>query len=96
MNESGQANRAAPAPLTFTLGAEQLVIRRRYEVASMLNDILIGIWFVIGSCFFFFPAMQQAGVWLFLIGSIQLLIRPAIRIAKDIHLRRTPGTGWDF
>lgn len=83
-------------PLTLTLGTEQLIIRRRYEVASKLNDIMIGLWFVIGSCFFFYPALQNAAAWLFLLGSIQLLIRPVIRIAKDIHLQRTPGASWDF
>ena len=83
-------------PLTLTLGAEQLVIRRRYEVASKLNDVMIGLWFVVGSCFFFYPALQTPAAWLFLIGSIQLLIRPVIRIAKDIHLQRTPGNGWDY
>lgn len=83
-------------PLTFTLGDEQLVIRRRYEVASKLNDIMIGLWFVIGSCFFFYPALQIAAAWLFLAGSIQLLIRPMIMIAKDIHLQRIPAKNWDL
>lgn len=76
--------------LTWNIGPEQLVINRRYEVASMLNDILTGMWFVVGSCFFFFDSLQTAAIWLFLIGSIELLIRPMIRIAKDVHLRRKP------
>ncbi len=39
--------------LTFTMGREELVIHRRYEVLGIVNDFLIGIWFVIGSvCFF--------------------------------------------
>lgn len=81
---------AQPRPLTLDLGPEQLVISRRYEVASMLNDILTGLWFVVGSCFFFYAALQTAAAWLFLIGSIELLIRPIIRIARDVHLRRRP------
>ncbi len=79
-----------PRPLTLNLGPEQLVINRRYEVASMLNDILTGLWFVVGSCFFFFDALQTAAAWLFLIGSVELLIRPIIRIIRDVHLRRKP------
>jgi len=79
-----------PDPLTLNLGPEQLVINRRYEVASMLNDILTGLWFVVGSCFFFYDTLQTAAAWLFLIGSIELLIRPMIRIARDVHLRRKP------
>ena len=76
--------------LTLNLGPEQLVVNRRYEVASMLNDILTGLWFVVGSIFFFYDSMQIPATWLFLIGSIQLLIRPIIRIARDVHLRRKP------
>ena len=79
-----------PHPLTLDLGPEQLVINRRYEVASMLNDILTGLWFVVGCCFFFYAALQTAAAWLFLIGSIELLIRPIIRIVRDVHLRRRP------
>ena len=83
-------------PLTLTLGVEQLVIRRRYEVASKLNDVMIGLWFVIGSVFFFYPSLLDPAAWLLLIGSIQLLIRPVIRIIKDIHLQRAPGDAWDY
>ncbi len=95
MNEHRQSPRRDGA-LVFHLGHEQLVIYRRYEVASMLNDIMIGLWFVIGSCFFFYQSLQETGIWLFLIGSIQLLVRPMIRIAKDIHLRRIPDGSMDF
>lgn len=90
------SNSTKSPPLTIHFGAEQLVIRRRYEVASMLNDLMIGLWFVAGSCLFFYPSLERLGIWLFLVGSIQLLIRPLIRIAKDVHLRRLPGDGWDF
>jgi|GEM_PF-1940933 len=85
-----QTSSTQAGALTWNFGAEQLVINRRYEVASMLNDIMTGMWFVVGSCFFFFDALQTAAAWLFLIGSIELLIRPIIRIAKDVHLRRKP------
>ncbi len=80
-----------PHPLTWTFGPEQLVIRKRYEVISMLNDLMTGLWFVIGSCFFFYASLQTPAIWLFLIGSVQLLIRPIILIAKDVHLRRIPA-----
>jgi YrhK-like protein len=96
MVDSGQSGSTPSHPLTLKLGAEQLVVRRRYEVASMLNDVLIGLWFVVGSCFFLYSSLQETGTWLFLIGSIQLLIRPMIRIAKDVHLRRSPDGSWDF
>ena len=90
------AGDAGPGNFTFTMGHEQLVIRQRYEVLSILNDFLMGIWFVVGTIGFMFPQYQEAGLWLFLIGSVQMLIRPVIRLSHRIHLRRLPGTRWDF
>jgi hypothetical protein len=40
-------------PLTLTVGDEQLVIHRRYEVISIINDFFIASWFLLGSVFFF-------------------------------------------
>lgn len=30
--------------------------------------------------------MQEAGTWLFVIGSAQMMVRPVIRIAHKIHV----------
>lgn len=81
-------------PLTFTFGHEQLVIRRRYEVLSILNDFLIALWFLLGSVLFLFPEHEQAAVWLFIVGSVQFFIRPTLRLAAHIHLRRLPESEW--
>ena len=56
-------------PLTIRLGNEELIIRRRYEVASIVNDFLIAIWFLIGSILFLFPEYEKAAAWLFVVGS---------------------------
>lgn len=82
-------------PLTFTFGHEQLVIRRRYEVLSIANDFLIAIWFFVGSVMFLYPAMETTGVWLFIVGSFQFLIRPTIRLASYIHLQHVPASHWE-
>jgi hypothetical protein len=79
-------------PLVFTIGREELVIRRRYEVVSIVNDILIALWFLIGSILFFSDDTTYAGTWFFVVGSVELLIRPAIRLARRVHLQRVPGT----
>jgi hypothetical protein len=78
-------------PLVFTLGHRELIIRRRYQVLSIVNDILIAVWFTIGSFMFFSDALTYTGTWLFVAGSIELLIRPAIRLTRQIHLQRLPG-----
>lgn len=70
------------------LGREELVIRQRYEVLSIVNDLLIGIWFLVGSIMFFSDTWAYWGTWLFVIGSVEMLIRPAIRFARHVHLQR--------
>jgi hypothetical protein len=74
--------------LHLRLGGEELVVRQRYESASIANDILIGLWFVVGSALFFNASTETAGILLFLLGSLQMLARPAIRLARRVHLRR--------
>ena len=87
--------------LTITIGDEELVIRRKYEVASIVNDIMVAAWFVVGSILFFSESTTTAGTWLFLAGSIQLMIRPLIRLGRRVHLTRVGSgapeeTGRDF
>lgn len=78
----------APHPLTLRIGDEEIVIRKRYEAASIANDILISLWFIVGSVMFFFEAWAIPATWCFLIGSVELLIRPVIRLSRHVHLQR--------
>jgi hypothetical protein len=73
-------------PIPFT--RDEIVLRQRYEVLSLVNDLLVAIWFVVGSVLFFSPDTTRAGTWCFLLGSIQLAVRPAIRLTRQVHLRR--------
>ncbi len=90
----------ADADIAFHIGPDEIVLRRRYEVLSILNDLLVAVWFVIGSVLFFDEATATAGTWLFLIGSLQLLIRPVIRLARHVHIQKLgspiPDTRRDF
>ncbi|GGF99593.1 hypothetical protein GCM10007304_11840 [Rhodococcoides trifolii] len=79
-------------PLTFTIGREELVIRQRWEVVSICNDILVAVWFIIGSILFFSESTTTAGTRMFLIGSIELMLRPVIRLSRRVHLTRI-GSG---
>ncbi|WP_110707721.1 YrhK family protein [Salinicola sp. CR57] len=89
-HDPGRTDRSAGVNqgLTLHFGRDELIIRRRYEVLSIVNDILIGIWFVIGSFFFFYESLTYYGTWLFLIGSVEMLIRPIIRLTRSLHLQR--------
>jgi hypothetical protein len=83
-------------PVTLTVGNEQLVIRRSYEVISIINDFFIAGWFLSGSVFFLYPSMEKVAIWLFIIGSAQFLIRPTIRLLAHLHIRRVPSSRWEL
>ncbi|ASU77441.1 hypothetical protein CDG81_02990 [Actinopolyspora erythraea] len=89
MHESDPAH---STPLVLRIGREELLIRRRYEVLSIVNDILIALWFMIGSVLFFWEATATEGTWLFLVGSIELAVRPMLRLSRRVHLRRLRST----
>ncbi|NYH50556.1 hypothetical protein HNR06_000145 [Nocardiopsis arvandica] len=80
-------------PLVLHVGGDELVIRRRYETASIVNDILIALWFIAGSIMFFSEAWTTAGTWCFLLGSVELLIRPMIRLFRQFHVRSVRSSG---
>ena len=85
----------ADNPLTLRLGHEELIIRRRYEMISIINDFFIAIWFLVGSILFLFPEYEKVAIWLFIVGSFQLLIRPTIRLLSHIHVKRIPASHWE-
>ena len=77
--------------LTIHIGHEEVLIRQRYEVVSITNDILIAVWFLVGSVMFFYTDWEQTGTWCFVFGSVELLIRPLIRLSRHVHLLRMHG-----
>lgn len=92
-------DRAGSTPWVVRIGNEELVIRKRYEVISIVNDLLIAAWFVVGSMLFFSNSTATLGTWFFLAGSIELAIRPTIRLVRHVHLRRlqaVPESDQDF
>lgn len=86
--------------LTLHLGHDELVVRRRYGTLSILNDVLVAAWFIAGSILFFHESTTVTGTWLFLAGSVELLVRPLIRLARNLHVQRrsgdAPGRTADF
>jgi len=83
----------AQGDLKLEIGHEELVIRQRYEALSIGNDVLIALWFLVGSILFFWDATATAATWCFLFGSVEFLVRPAIRLARLVHIRRIGGSG---
>ncbi|MGK4219007.1 YrhK family protein [Kocuria marina] len=95
--DSGTSDR----PVTLHVGHDELVIRGRYETLSIVNDVLIGVIFLVGSFLFLSESTTTVGTWLFVVGSALMLVRPLIRLTRRIHLRRIhpgadPATSRDF
>ncbi|WP_419766946.1 YrhK family protein [Arcobacter sp.] len=74
--------------LDLDIGSRHFVIQRRYEALGVINDLLIAIWFLIGSIFFLNDSLMQSGTWLFIVGSAQFLIKPLIKLLSLIHVSR--------
>lgn len=81
--------------IELRIGHQEIVLRQRYEVLSILNDIMVGLWFVVGSILFFYESTVTLGTWFFVAGSVELLIRPLIRLARHVHVKRAQGTALD-
>ncbi|MCL5976134.1 MAG: YrhK family protein [Candidatus Parvarchaeota archaeon] len=62
-------------------------IERNYKVLGWINDFMIGLEFLIGSIEFLPGHLNTIGVYLFILGSFQILLVPTIRISRDIHLK---------
>ncbi len=66
----------------------KVIIEQRYEWLYIFNDLMLGVWFVVGSILFFYKQLTYWGTWLFLIGSAQMMIRPGIQMAHKLHMRK--------
>ncbi len=74
--------------LILDLGQEHIIIQRRYEALGALNDFLIAVWFLVGSFLFLSESLVESGTWLFIVGSAQLLIKPALKLISLVHVSR--------
>ncbi|WP_164669483.1 YrhK family protein [Virgibacillus doumboii] len=70
------------------VGTFELTFNKKYRFIALLNDIILGILFLVGSVFFLFESLKTAGAVLFIIGSAQLLARPIIKIMHAFKLFR--------
>ncbi|SIS40216.1 YrhK family protein [Salimicrobium flavidum] len=67
-----------------------------YKVLYTVNDFTSGLWFFIGSILFYFSEpMKTWGVTLFVLGSIQFMVRPTIRLVHEAHARKHYGKQYD-
>ncbi|EEZ92541.1 MAG: hypothetical protein BJBARM4_0903 [Candidatus Parvarchaeum acidiphilum ARMAN-4] len=62
-------------------------IERNYKALGLINAFMIGIEFLIGSIEFLPGHLNTIGIYLFILGSFQILLVPTIRISRDIHIK---------
>lgn len=82
-----------PHKTEIDLGSDRIVIEKRYRALSALNDLLIGIWFLAGSIMFFDDSLMTLGTGFFVVGSIELILRPVIKLTELIHVKRVNARG---
>ncbi|GGJ02815.1 YrhK family protein [Paenibacillus hunanensis] len=71
--------------LAIEFKRRRIVASNRYEMVSVLNDIITTICFLIGS-YFFFHKQTETGTIMFIIGNANTLFRAIIRLVRKIHI----------
>jgi hypothetical protein len=67
-------------------------IKKLYDWAAIANDMAIGSEFLSGSILFISHNTYMLGVYLFIVASIQLLIKPGIQISRKLQLFKLTHT----
>ncbi|MFD2759846.1 YrhK family protein [Lentibacillus juripiscarius] len=79
--------------LDIQIGTYEVSFNKKYRFLTLLNDIVLGIFFLVGSAFFLWEPLKTAGIILFIIGSAQLLARPIIKIIHAFYFSRIRKSG---
>ncbi|MGI8313664.1 YrhK family protein [Halobacillus mangrovi] len=72
----------------ISMGKHEIFFKKEYKILYTVNEFLLGLWFLIGSICFYFEELKTWGVTLFVLGSMQMLIRPSIRLVHSFHMRK--------
>lgn len=75
------------------VGKHILFFNKNYKYIFIINEVLLGIEFTVASIFFLFSSLKTAGIIIFIVGSVQLLIRPILKILHAVSLRRISNNG---
>ncbi len=82
-------------PTLFDATPRHAAIYGLYERLYTFFDTIAAGFFVVGSVMFFYPAWQESGTWLFLLGSLCFAARPTVRLLRKFHLASLPLPGDD-
>lgn len=80
------------------VGKHIIFFNKNYRYIFIINELLLGIEFVVGSVFFFYESLKTAGIIIFIVGSAQMFLRPVLKIFHAVSLKKIGQTGthdWD-
>jgi hypothetical protein len=76
------------------VGKYKMIVEKRYNVLSWLNDFFLGVLYFIGSILYLTDVDQRIAISFFLAGSVLMIARSVLNILKDLHIRSIkPGSG---
>ncbi|MGC8698613.1 MAG: YrhK family protein [Candidatus Acidifodinimicrobium sp.] len=61
-------------------------VTKFYSRVSLINDLMIGLEFLLGSIQFLPGNDYSVGVYFFIVGSFQILLIPVIKLLRDMKL----------
>ncbi|MCA0940474.1 YrhK family protein [Salipiger pacificus] len=59
-----------------------------FEIAHTAVDFGAALCFTLGSVLFFWKRYETEAIWLFTIGSVLFMVKPSLRLAREIKLWR--------
>ncbi|WP_071460507.1 YrhK family protein [Bacillus massilinigeriensis] len=72
--------------ISFRIGNYEIGFEKSKYLLAALNDFTVAIWFMAGSTLVLLNPDSKLKIYLYLMGSFQLLIRPAAKIYQSIDV----------
>ncbi|MEK4668160.1 YrhK family protein [Niallia sp. FSL R7-0271] len=72
----------------ISIGSLAIILKDKYQAIYTINDILIGLLFLLGTIFNMLLSWKITGAVLYIAGSVLLLIRPVIRTCHLLQVKR--------
>jgi hypothetical protein len=72
-------------PNNQTLSSRHRNIYAVYQVAHTAVDFTAAVLFLVGSVMFLYPSVEIPATWCFIIGSAFFMMKPTIRIVRELH-----------
>ncbi|WMS41044.1 YrhK family protein [Acuticoccus sp. MNP-M23] len=81
---SGKSDGRLFEPHGTTMPPRQRRLYAAFEIAYTLAEFSAATAFIAGSVLFFYPDLETAGTWMFLIGSVLFALKPTLRLVKEL------------